>query len=205
MDSKQNICSIFSYNKWSVQQRNNASHYRVVKRVYKCKTAEDLKKCIITRCVPGKNAKGRYTNIFNESKPHAVMSYYFGEGERLLPPSEASRVYPSVRDEIKRNLEKGVAPKRATHNTLEKLGGINAVPSASHVPRISQAYEISRSLKPKNTDRLKKLIEKQQSDGCTEHLVIEKIQTNQFSYDIVFSINVLSKTLLIFAPQTRKK
>ena len=163
--------------------------------MYKCKTAEDLKKCIITRCVPGKNAKGRYTNIFNESKPHAVMSYYFGEGERLIPPSEASRVYPSVRDEIKRNLEKGVAPKRATHNTLEKLGGINAVPSASHVPRISQAYEISRSLKPKNTDRLKKLIE----------LVIEKIQTNQFSYDIVFSINVLSKTLLIFAPQTGKK
>ena len=184
---------------------SNASHYRVVKRVYKCKTAEDLKKCIITRCVPGKNAKRRHTNIFNESKPHGVISYYFGEGERLIPPSEASRVYPSVRDEIKRNLEKGIAPKRATHNTLEKLGGINAVPSASYVPRISQAYEISRSLKPKNTDCLKKLIEKLQSDGCTEHLVIEKIQRNQFSYDIVFSINVLSKKLLIFAPQTGKK
>ena len=102
-------------------------------------------------------------------------------------------------------MEKGIAPKRATHNTLEKLGGINAVPSASYVPRISQAYEISRSLKPKNTDCLKKLIEKLQSDGCTEHLVIEKIQRNQFSYDIVFSINVLSKKLLIFAPQTGKK
>ena len=86
---------------------NNASHYRVVKRVYKCKTAEDLKKCIITRCVPGKNVTGRCTNIFNEPEPHAVISYYFGEGERLIPPNETSRVYPSVRGEIKRNLEKG--------------------------------------------------------------------------------------------------
>ena len=100
---------------------NNATHYRVVKRVYKSKTAEDHKKCIITRCVPGKNATGRYTNIFNELEPHAVISYYFGEGERLIPPNETSRVYPSVRDEIKRNLGKGIAPKRATHNTLKKL------------------------------------------------------------------------------------
>ena len=96
---------------------------------------------------------------------------------RLIPPSETSRVYPSVRDEIKRNLEKGIAPKRATHNTLKKLGGINAVPSASHIPTISQAYEISRSLKPKNTDPLKKLIEKQQSDGWAEHSVISRIYT----------------------------
>ena len=48
---------------------NNASHYRVVKRVYKCKTTEDLKKLIMTRCVPGKNVTGRYTNIFNNRSP----------------------------------------------------------------------------------------------------------------------------------------
>ena len=47
------------------------------------------------------------TNIFNELYPHAVISYYFGEGERLSLLSETSRVYLSVRDEIKRNLEKG--------------------------------------------------------------------------------------------------
>ena len=136
---------------------NHASHYRVVKHVYKCEIAEDVKKCIVTRYVPGGNATGRYTNIFNESEPHAVISCYFGEGERSIPPSEASRVYPSIRDEIKHNLEKGIAPKKATHNTLKNLGGINAVPLASHVPTISQVYEISSSLKPNNTDPLKKI------------------------------------------------
>ena len=157
----------------------------VVKQVYECKTAVDLKNCIITRCVLRKNAAGRYRNIVNESEPHVVTSYYFGEGERLIPPSETSRVYPSVSNEMMSHLEKGIAPKRATQNTLKKLGGINAVPSASHFPTISQAYEISRSLKPKTTDPLKKLIEKQQSDGCTENSVIQKIQTKPFSYDIV--------------------
>ena len=136
---------------------NHAGHYRVVKRVYKCEIAEDIKKCIVTRYVPGENATGRYTNIFTESEPHAAISCYFGEGQRLIPPNEASRVYPSIRDEIKHNLEKGIASKKATHNTLKKLGGINAEPFASHVPTISQVYEISSSLKPNNTDPLKKI------------------------------------------------
>ena len=157
---------------------NNASHYRVAKRVYKCKTTEDLKKLIITRCVPGKNATERYTNIFNESEPHAVITYYFGEGERLIPASETSCVYPSVWDEIKRNLEKGIAPKRATHNALKKLGGINAVPSASHVPTISQVYEISRSLKSKNTNPLTKLIVKQVTAAQNIQLFKKSKQTS---------------------------
>ena len=124
----------------------------------------------------------------------------------MIPPSETpGRVYPSVRDEIKRNLEKGIAPKKATHNTLKKLGGINAVSSASHVPTITQAYEISRSLKPKNTDSLKKLIEKQQSDGCTEHLLIQIIQTNQFSYDIVLFNKRIIKNIANFFCTDRKE
>ena len=67
-------------------------------------------------------------------------------------------MYPSVKDEIKRNFKKGTAPKRATNNTLRKLGGIDAVPYTSHVLAIGQAYEIRRTLKPENTDPLKKLI-----------------------------------------------
>ena len=70
-------------------------------------------------------------------EPHEFISYYFGEGKGLIPPNENTLVYPSVRDAIKCNLEKGIAPKRANHNTLKKLGGINAVPSASHVPTVT--------------------------------------------------------------------
>ena len=53
-----------------------------------------------------KNARGRYVNSFNDLEPHAIISYHFGKGERLIPTSETSRVYPSNRDKIKRNLEK---------------------------------------------------------------------------------------------------
>ena len=59
----------------------------------------------------------------------------------MIPPSETSRVYPSIKYEIKRNLEKGTANKRATHNTLKKFGSINAAPPASQVPTISQVSE----------------------------------------------------------------
>ena len=100
---------------------------------------------------------------------------------------------------------KGIAPKRATHNTLRKLGGITAVPSADQVSTISQLYEISHSLKSRNTDPLKKLIEKQQSDGCTEHLVIPKFQTNQFPYDIVLFIKRIIKNIANICCTDRKE
>ena len=58
-----------------------------------------------------KNATGRCTNIFNELEPYVAISYYFDEDERLIPPAETSRVYPSVRDEIRRILEKGMLPR----------------------------------------------------------------------------------------------
>lgn len=105
------------------------------------------KKRIITRCLPVKNVTGRYTSIFNESQSHVIIWFYFVEGEILIPQSEKSRVYPSVREEIKQNLGKGIAPKRAKHKTLNKLDVIDAVSSA-----IGQTHEILRTLKPKNTD-----------------------------------------------------
>ena len=42
---------------------NNARHYRVVKQVYKCKTAKDLKKCIVTSRVKRLNIRLR-ENVF---------------------------------------------------------------------------------------------------------------------------------------------
>ena len=91
----------------------------------------------------------------------------------MIPPRETSCMYLIVRDEIKWNLEKRVAPKRATYHTLEKLGCIDAVPYASHVLAIRLAHEIWRTLKLNNTDLLKK-IEKQQGDGGTGNSAIQK-------------------------------
>ena len=52
------------------------------------------------------------SSFFNESEPYAAISYYFDGGERLIPIGETNRVYLSVSGKIKRNLEKGIAPKR---------------------------------------------------------------------------------------------
>ena len=108
-------------------------------------------------------------------------------------------------DKIKRNLEKGIAPKKATHYALKKLGGIDAVPSVSHVSATSQAYEIPRTLKPKNTDPLKKLIEKQQSDGWTKDSVIQKNQRTQFSNDFVLLNKHIIKNIANFWCTDRKE
>ena len=134
---------------------------------------------------------------------------------------------------------------------LKNLGGIDAVSSASHVPAKSQAYEISHTLNPKNTDLLRKfrggsraaatskmehfviivngwksltiitkrsildvaaaldpplkLIEKQQSDGCTEDSDIQKIQANQVSYDIVLFNKRNIKNIANFCCTDRKE
>ena len=104
----------------------------------------------------------------------------------MIPPSPKSRIYPSVRQELKRKIEQGKPLKKATHELLQRRGSIENVPSGSHVPNINQSYKISRQLNKGSTDHLKKLIEKQQRDGSTEDTIIQRIQTNPFSYDIIF-------------------
>ena len=131
-------------------------------------------------CAPGRNATRK--SSFNEADKHAVI---FENGERMIPPSPKSRIYPSVRKELKRKIEQGKPPKKVTHEVLKRGGGIENVPSGSHVPNINQLYEISRQLNKGTTDPLKKLIEKQQRDGSTEDTIIQRIQINPFSYDII--------------------
>ena len=92
--------------------------------------------------------------------------------------------------------------KKATHEVLKRRGGIENVPSGSHVPNINQSYEISRQLNKGTTDPLKKLIEKQQRDGSTEDTIIQRIQTNPFSYDIIlFNQRVISNIANFVAHQ----
>ena len=88
--------------------------------------------------------------------------------------------------------------KKATHEVLKRRGDIENVPSGSHVPNINQSHEISHQLNKGTTDSLKKLIEKQQGDGSTEDTIIQRIQTNPFSYDIILLTSVSLTTLQIF-------
>ena len=91
------------------------------------------------------------------------------------------------------------------HNTLKKLESIDAVPSANHVPTINHPYEISCTLKPKNTHPFKNLIEEQQSDDWKEDSVIQKIQTNQFSYDFVsFNKRIIKNIANVYCTDTKE-
>ena len=51
-------------------------------------------------CAPGRNATGK--SSFDEADKHAVISYSFENGERMIPPSPKSHIYPSVRQELMR-------------------------------------------------------------------------------------------------------
>ena len=121
-------------------------------------------------CAPGRNATGK--SSFDEADKHAVISYNFENAERMIPPSTKSGICPSVRHELKRKIERGKPPKKATHDVLKRKGGIENVLSGSYVPNINQSYELSRQLNKGTTDLLKKLIEKQQRDGSTEDTII---------------------------------
>ena len=51
----------------------------------------------------------------------------------------------------------GQTPKRATFNLTKSSGGLDNIKNASSIPKVTQAYEISRKHNIKTTDPLKLL------------------------------------------------
>ena len=87
------------------------THFRILKRIYKCKEATDLEKTIVMFCAPSRNATGK--SSFDEADKHAVISLRFENEERMIPPSPNSHIYPSVCQELKRKIEQGKPPKKS--------------------------------------------------------------------------------------------
>ena len=79
----------------------------------------------------------------------------------------------------------GKTPKRAAHEVTEKRGGIFNASSASVIPKTNQAYRISKITRKASDDPLKQLIEQQHRDGSTADSIIQKIQSNNFFYNVV--------------------
>ena len=92
-----------------------------------------------------------------------IVQYEFSKKAKDIPPSEKSRTYPSIKKELKRKLDEGKTPERATHEILK---------------------EISRKRSKSSRDPFKTLIDKQKKDGFTSDNIIQIIQSNPFSYDI---------------------
>ena len=165
------------------KKENADTDFRIIKRIYKCKNAGDLRRIIEMRCAPGKSAIRHLS--FEGVDKYAIISYKFENEGCMIEPSKKSRLYPSVREQLKRKIEQRKPPKKVTHEVLKKRAGITNAPSAILIPTINQSYEIARQKYKATSDPLKKLIEKQQRDGTTEDTVIQRVQTNPFAYDIV--------------------
>ena len=99
--------------------------------------------------------------------------------------------------ELKRAVAEGKTPKKALFDVTEKRGGLLDAESSSHIPKKSQVYELSRKSK-KDDDPLKKLIGKQLRDGSTGDPIIQKIETNTFSYNIVLFKDRMIKNIANF-------
>ena len=178
---------------------NIDSHYRIVKRLYKCKTDVDIEKQVYLTYPPKVKATTRSGSIVDSAERYAVINFRFkGNKEKLVQPSEKSRVYPSVRNELRTLMKDGQTPKRATFNLTKSSGGLYNIKNASSIPKVTQAYEISRKHNIKTTDPLKLLIQKQQEDKKTGGGVIQKIHTNPFSYDIILFNDRIIKNIASF-------
>ena len=69
-----------------------------------------------------------------------------------------------------------------------KKVAIEKITYSPQVPTINQAYEISRKRNKSSQDPFKTLVDKQQKDGFTGDNIIQRIQTNPFSYDVIIII-----------------
>ena len=88
--------------------------------------------------------------------------------------------------------------KCATFNLTKSSVGLDNNKNASSIPKVTQANEISRKHNIKTTDNLKLLIQKQQEDKKTWGRVIQKIQINPFSYDIILFNDRIIKNIAKF-------
>ena len=165
---------------------NINSYYRIDKRICKCKTDADIEKQVYVTYPPNVKATARSGSILDSAERYSVNNFSFkGNKEKLVQSSEKSRVYPSVRNELRTFMKDGQTPKRATFNLIKCSGGLDNIKNASSIPKVTQAYEITRKHNIKATYPVKLLIQKQQQDKKTGNGLIQKIQSNPFSYDVI--------------------
>lgn len=96
-----------------------------------------MSKFIITQFNSNKKATGRNINVFSEAEDLVIAAYEFSNGGKDILPSGKSRIYPSIREELKRKFNEGKTPKRAIHEVLQERGSMDKVMSASHIPSIT--------------------------------------------------------------------
>lgn len=172
--------------------KDNARSFRIVKRYYRSKSNDDLKRQIVAVYPPKVPCKAK-SNPFENCEGVVIISYSFGQ-ERLIKPDKNVKVYQSVKANVREKLKSGHKPARATYESEKELGGLDGIGNASSLPRRRHAYEENRKKAKVDIpdDPLRDLLTKQRQEGRTGHPVIRRITLDEFSYSIVlFNDNVI--------------
>ena len=172
--------------------------YRIVKRYYKCTDNHEFKRQILAIYVPEYQCKSR-KNPYEFCHGNILISYISPSETSIIKPCSKLRTYKSVLDQVKRNMQTGNGPTRASFEVEKKLGGLEKIPNQSLVPRRSQAFEENCKLKKKQpVDPLKQLLIKQREEGRTGHPIIKRILFDTNSYTITLMTDLAVQNITNF-------
>ena len=97
------------------EKGNDEKRYRTIKRTYKCKDNRDVEKQIVARYLPGVKATVRSGNYLENAEQYVAVLYTFKDAMDMIPPSQNSRTYPSLKGSLSKILKGGKTPEKATN------------------------------------------------------------------------------------------
>ena len=172
--------------------------HRIVKRYYKCTDNHEFKRQILAIYPPGHQCKSR-KNPYEFCRGNILISYISPSETSVIKPCSKVRTYKSVLDQVKRNMQTGKGPTRASFEVEKKFGGLENIPNQSLVPRRSKAFEENRKMKKKQPeDPLKQLLIKQREEGRTGHPIIKRILFDTNSYTITLMTDLAVENIANF-------
>ena len=80
-----------------------------------------------------------------------LISYIIPSETSIIKPFSKVRIYKSVLDKVKRNIQVENIPTRASFQIEKKFGSLENIPNQSLVPRGSQAFEENHKRKQETT------------------------------------------------------
>ena len=115
----------------TARKYNNIDNFRVVKRNYKCLLASSLLKTITSVYTPGSPCTD-WISPFKTSHGKAMIQYIFLNGTKIIELKESTRISPSVRLRLKRQLENKERPKKTVFHVEKEKGGLVEWKKNSH-------------------------------------------------------------------------
>ena len=109
---------------------DRVEEHRIVKRYCKCTDNDEFRRQILAIYPPGYQCKLR-KNSYEFCRGKILISYISPSETSIIKPRSKVRIYKSVLDQVKRNMQKGNRPTRASFEVEKKFGGLENIPNQS--------------------------------------------------------------------------